>query len=78
MYILSTILLQHETFIDKGKIAAVCCEVLQAFDFLQKGLVVLRNVKFDNIILGINGEVKLTDFGFCAKLQNLKSVSVTN
>ena len=44
-----------ETCMDEGQIAAVCREVLQALDFLPKGHVIHRDIKSENILLGMNG-----------------------
>ncbi|KAK1900186.1 Serine/threonine-protein kinase PAK 1 [Dissostichus eleginoides] len=45
-----------ETCMDEAQIAAVCREVIH------------RDIKSDNILLGMDGSVKLTDFGFCAQI----------
>ncbi|NWS27039.1 PAK1 kinase, partial [Polioptila caerulea] len=46
---------------------------LQALHFLHFNLVIHRDVKSENIRLGMDGSVKLADFGLCAQVTSEQS-----
>lgn len=63
--------------LDEDQIAAICRETLSGLVDLHTRNIIHRDVKSDNLLLDKTGHVKLTDFGFCAKLTADKSKRAT-
>lgn len=61
-------LLHGQGALTEEHVAYVSKCLLSAISFLHKSHRLHRDLKSDNIILGMEGEVKLTDFGFSAQL----------
>ncbi|KAK8034587.1 STE/STE20/PAKA protein kinase [Apiospora rasikravindrae] len=61
----------------EGQIASVCRETLRGLQHLHSKGVIHRDIKSDNILLSLEGCIKLTDFGFCAQINEAHNKRTT-
>ncbi|WRT65055.1 uncharacterized protein IL334_001997 [Kwoniella shivajii] len=61
----------------EDQIAAICLETCRGLQHLHSRSIIHRDIKSDNLLMNAQGQVKLTDFGFCAKLTEQKSKRAT-
>lgn len=59
------------------QIATICFETCKGLEHLHSRSIIHRDIKSDNVLLDIHGNVKITDFGFCAKLSESHSKRAT-
>lgn len=63
-----TDVLMHYGRLNEPEIAYVCREVLKGLSYMHHQYRLHRDIKSDNVLLGLGGEIKLADFGFSVQL----------
>ncbi|XP_039624290.1 serine/threonine-protein kinase 10-like [Polypterus senegalus] len=64
---LDAIMLELERGLSEPQIQVVCQQTLQALDYIHNNKIIHRDLKAGNILLTLEGDVKLADFGVSAK-----------
>jgi len=54
--------------INESLIAYITLKVLDGLIYLHNNKIIHRDIKSDNVLCGLNGDVKITDFGYSAQL----------
>uniref|UniRef100_A0A9J8CQT8 non-specific serine/threonine protein kinase n=1 Tax=Cyprinus carpio carpio TaxID=630221 RepID=A0A9J8CQT8_CYPCA len=67
---LDDIMLELERGLTEQQISEVCCQSLQALSYLHQHHIIHRDLKAGNILLTMDGQVKLADFGVSAQNDN--------
>ncbi|KAI1790884.1 Pkinase-domain-containing protein [Ganoderma leucocontextum] len=63
--------------LEEDQISSISFETCKGLGHLHSQSIIHRDIKSDNVLLDAQGHVKITDFGFCAKLTDQKSKRAT-
>ncbi|KAF2866553.1 serine/threonine-protein kinase-like protein CLA4 [Massariosphaeria phaeospora] len=72
-----TDIIDNNPSITEDQIATICSETCKGLEHLHQQNIIHRDIKSDNVLLDGRGNVKITDFGFCAKLTEQRSKRAT-
>ncbi|KAK4501809.1 hypothetical protein PRZ48_007618 [Zasmidium cellare] len=72
-----TDVIDNNASITEDQIATICHETCKGLIHLHAQNIIHRDIKSDNVLLSSRGAVKITDFGFCAKLTEQRSKRAT-
>jgi len=74
---LTDVIENNDNQLQEDQISLICFEVTKGLKFLHNKKIIHRDIKSDNVLLDLYGNVKITDFGFCAKLTAQKNKRAT-
>jgi len=72
-----TDVIDNNPTITEDQISTICHETCNGLIHLHQQNIIHRDIKSDNVLLSSRGNVKITDFGFCAKLTEQRSKRAT-